>query len=433
MFGIQQFEFKSDTMDTANEVFLVTDSTTRKWLVFSLCMLSYIFSGTASTLVSVYLPVAVPELLKNNDLSDSIISESRLGEIGAYVNAMFLYGWMAGGLLFGVVSDRVGRIPSLAFVTILYGVGVCLVVFAPDWYSLMVIRFVTGMGVGGVLLISTVYISEIWDRQTRPVMLGILAVSFPVGIVAAGSLNLVFDYWREAFWLGVIPTITGAMILFVAPESPHWRLDKTSGNFKTERVFDRRNRYSLVTGSLIFGSVLIGLWGIFSWLPTWVQSLIPAGEDGQKERGIVMIILGVGGIIGGIISGFLIKAVGGKNTLVITFLGCIVMCCFLFLTNRRFSEIIYVEAGLLALCFGVSQGSLSSYIPELFPVSIRATATGFCFNIGRFFTATAVFFIGTLVTVLGGFGNALLVFSIPFVIALIITWFGRDDHHKSLS
>ena len=102
------------------------------------------------------------------------------------------------------------------------------------------------------------------------------------------------------------------------------------------------------------------------------------------------------------------------------------MCCILFLTNQHFTKIIYAEAGLLALCFGVSQGSLSSYIPGLFPVVVRATATGFCFNIGRFFTATAVFFIGSLVAVLGGFGNALLVFSIPFFIALIITWFSRE-------
>jgi hypothetical protein len=54
-------------------------------------------------------------------------------------------------------------------------------------------------------------------------------------------------------------------------------------------------------------------------------------------------------------------------------------------------------------------------------VNIRGTATGFCFNVGRFFTATAVFFIGSLVSVLGGFGNALLVFTVPFLVAFIVT------------
>lgn len=413
-------------MNGINETLLVENLSVRKWVIFALCMLSYLFTGMVSTLVSVYLPIAVPELLGDNELG-TLVSESRLGEIGAYVNATYLYGWMAGGLFFGLVSDKIGRVQTLAFVTVLYGLGTCLVVFVPDWHLLMAIRFVTGMGVGGVLLVSTVYISEIWDSKTRPVMLGILAVSFPMGIVATGSVNLIFDYWREAFWLGIIPVILGAMILFLAPESYQWRLSKSSAGIKGKGVFDKINRSNLIVGSVIFGSVLIGLWGIFSWLPTWVQSLLGSGENGQKERGLTMIILGLGGIIGGVSSGFLIKAIGSRKTLMLTFSGCITMCCILFLTNHQFSKIIYLEAGLLSLCFGISQGSLSSYIPELFPVIIRATATGFCFNIGRFFTATAVFFIGSLVAVLGGFGNALLVFSLPFFVALIITWFSRDQ------
>jgi MFS family permease len=396
----------------------------RKWLVFSLCMLSYILSGTISTIVSVYLPVAVPEL--DGGVAGSVVSEVRMGEIGAYVNASFLYGWMVGGLLFGILSDKIGRVPTLAFVTILSGLATCLVVLVPDWHFLMVIRFVTGMGVGGVLLVSTVYISEIWDKSSRPVILGILAVSFPIGIVATGSVNLLFTNWREAFWIGLIPIVVGALILFFAPESYLWKQIKLSVERKSEGVFDKINRTNLVIGSIIFGSVLIGLWGIFSWLPTWVQTLLGAGESGQKERGIIMIILGMGGIIGGVLSGFLIKALGAKRTLLLTFSGCIVMCSILFLTNQHFSEVIYMEAGFLALCFGISQGSLSSYIPELFPVVIRATATGFCFNIGRFFTATAVFFTGALVAILGGFSNALLVFSLPFLIALIVTWLSGD-------
>ena len=146
-----------------------------------------------------------------------------------------------------------------------------------------------------------------------------------------------------------------------------------------------------------------------------------------------MILLGMGGITGGVFSGFLIKTFGSRRTLIGTFSGCIVMCLVLFLTNKHFTPIVYFEMALLSLCFGISQGSLSSYIPELFPVAIRATATGFCFNIGRFFTATAVFFIGSLVTLLGGFGNALLVFSFPFIIALIVTWYGKKDRVKKMS
>jgi MFS family permease len=401
-------------METLELTSLEQERSSAKWLAFALCGLSYTLSGTVSTLMSVYLPVAIPEL------TGQAVSQAELGEIGAYVNAVFLYGWMVGGLLFGFVSDRIGRVKALTLVIGLYGVSTCLVTIVPDWYSLLALRFFAGMGVGGVLLLTTVYISEIWQDKNRAVMLGILAVFFPVGIVTTGSLNLIFSEWRSAFVIGIIPVIVAVLVFCFLPESDKWRLTKTYSK-KTEGLFSESNRVNLLNGSLIFGSVLIGLWGIFSWLPTWGQTLLGAGEDGQKERGLIMVLLGVGGILGGVLSGILVNKFGKKATLITTFATCLVMCCILFLTNSTFTNIIYFETAVLAFCFGISQGALSSYIPELFPVSVRGTATGFCFNVGRFFTATAVFFIGSLVAVLGGFGNALLVFTIPFLVALVVT------------
>ncbi|MFN4145944.1 MAG: MFS transporter [Runella sp.] len=392
-----------------------------KILAYVLCFLAYLFGGTASTLMSVYLPVAVPELLGHTN-----ISEARLGEVGAFINAAFLYGWMLGGFVFGVVSDRIGRVSSLALVTGLYGLAMVLTVFVPDWLLLLVLRFATGMGVGGVLLIATVYISEIWPLKTRPIALGILAVAFPVGIVATGSLNVLIADWRLAFWLGLVSIALAVLIWFLAEESAAWKNGKTAIERSGGRLWDKENRTNLLVGMLVFGSVLIGLWGIFSWLPTWVQSLLPAGQDGQQQRGMTMMLLGMGGIVGGIFSGFLIRALGIRKTLILTFSGLTVCCLALFLTNKDFSAKIYVEMGILSLFFGISQGALSSFIPQLFPVSIRATASGFCFNVGRFFTASAVFFVGVLVSVLGGFGQALLTFSIAFMVALAATFFNKE-------
>jgi hypothetical protein len=71
---------------------------------------------------------------------------------------------------------------------------------------------------------------------------------------------------------------------------------------------------------------------------------------------------------------------------------------------------------------------LSVYIPGLFPVVIRGTATGFCFNTGRLFTATAVLFVGILVTALGGYGNSLFIFSLVFVVGLVATFFSKQKN-----
>jgi MFS-type transporter involved in bile tolerance (Atg22 family) len=88
--------------------------------------------------------------------------------------------------------------------------------------------------------------------------------------------------------------------------------------------------------------------------------------------------------------------------------------------------VIYAEIVLLALFFGASQGVLSVYIPNLFPVNIRGTATGFCFNTGRVLTAIAVLFVGVLVTELGDYGNSLFIFSLVFIIGLIVTFFSKE-------
>lgn len=393
-------------------------------LAFAVCMLCYLFGGTVSMLMSVYLPVAVPELLGR------AVSDQELGRIGAYLNSAFIFGWMLGGLLSGVVSDSIGRVKTLALSAALYGLFTLLVVSVSDWQTLLAYRFMAGMGVGGVLLVSTVYVAEIWRESSRPVALGILAVAFPVGIVSAGGLNLLSTHWKPAFWIGALPLALSIVAFVFLPESERWKHSRKHPNRTNSQLFQPENRRNLLAGSLVFGAVLVGLWAIFSWLPTWVQSLLAGVSDGQKERGLTMVLLGAGGIVGGILSGFLIKKMGTRNTLMLTFAGCLLACCLLFLTNTRFTPVIYAETALLSLFFGISQGSLSSYIPGLFPTGIRATATGFCFNVGRFFTGAAVFFVGALVSVLGGFSNALLAFSLTFAVALATAFFSRDVRSK---
>jgi len=80
----------------------------------------------------------------------------------------------------------------------------------------------------------------------------------------------------------------------------------------------------------------------------------------------------------------------------------------------------------LAVFFGISQGVLSVYIPQLFATGVRASATGICFNAGRLFTATAVLFVGVLVVTLGGYSNALFIFSLVFLPGLLIVLFAKN-------
>lgn len=399
-------------------------SANQQKLAFAICALCYIFGGTVSTLLSANLPVVVAELSGEN------MSSAEVANIAAWLNAGFLYGWTLGGLLIGVVSDRIGRVKALALSVGLYGAFTIMVVFVEQWQWLLTFRFLAGMGVGGVLLVTTVYIAEIWPARNRLVALGILAIAFPIGIVMSGALTALFAHWQQTFWLGIIPLLMAFLALGLLPESSLWKQAQETDKQPFSALFAPEHLRNLIVGAIIYGSVLIGLWGLFSWLPTWVQGLLTGITDGQKERGLTMMLLGMGGIIGGTFSGFLMKKLGSRNTLLLTFMGLIVTCGLLFLTNKTFSPIIYGEIALLSLFFGISQGALSGYIPALFPTNIRATATGFCFNICRFFTAMAVFFVGALVDVLGGFSNALLTFTLAFVLAMVATYFGPANTGK---
>jgi len=136
--------------------------------------------------------------------------------------------------------------------------------------------------------------------------------------------------------------------------------------------------------------------------------------------------MGMGGLAGGFFSGWLVNLMGLKRSMITCFAVCTVLSFVLFKTNNSFSPVIYAEVGVLALFFGASQGILSVYIPALFPTGVRSSATGICFNAGRLFTGTAVLVVGVLVTTLGGYGNSLFIFSLVFLIGLIITLIAKD-------
>jgi MFS family permease len=143
-----------------------------------------------------------------------------------------------------------------------------------------------------------------------------------------------------------------------------------------------------------------------------------------------MMMLGMGGLTGGFLSGWVVNAIGPRRSMLLCFSACAASSFLLFKTNSTFSSAIYVEIAVLSLFFGISQGVLSVYIPGLFPVLIRGTATGFCFNTGRLVTATAVLFVGILVTALGGYGNSLFIFSWVFVIGFVTTLLSKNDQQK---
>lgn len=405
----------SNTLEATAPTVPIQKISAYHWQLFAICFLGNVLAGLSSTLMSVYIPVVVKDLL-------GPVDSEQLNQVSAYINALYFIGWAIGGLTWGLIGDRIGRAKSLALAVSMYGLFTFLKGFAPSWEMILVFQFFCGFGVGGVLVINTTLLSEVWPEKTRAVFIGILSIGFPVGIFSSGAVNYFVSNWRQGFMVGALPVALGLISFWALRESEKWKTSRT----KPEENKIKPAQYStnLFNGSVIFGSMLIGLWAIFSWVPTWVQSLL-VNSDGQNERGLSMMLLGAGGLTGGFLSGWVANALGTRKAMMLCFSGCFIISFLLFKGNTTFSTITLIEIAALAFMFGISQGLLSVYIPLLFPVAIRATATGFCFNVGRFFTAAAVFFVGALVTTLGGYGNSLFTFSLVFLIGFLFLAFSK--------
>ncbi len=389
----------------------------KRWWIFLVCFISTLFGGVSSMLMSVYLPVVARDLL-------GTAGEEKLNAVGAAINALFILGWMFGGMTWGFIGDRAGRARSVVLSTATYALFTLMTAWSPSWMLVSISRFMAGFGIGGVLVTTTILVTEYYPAKKRAVALGMLSVAIPLGFFVAGAVNNLVSDWHKAFLLGVVPLVLSLVALFTLSEPAEWK--KAGMRLQYEQrdrssLFDSVYRRDLFDGSLIFGSMLIGLWAIFSWAPTWAQGLaVPSGA--QQSRGLTLMILALGGLGGSFFSGWIVNAIGLKRTMMLCFSVCFLLSFTIFRLSVSLKMPVYIELAILAFFFGISQGALALYIPLLFPTEVKAAATGFCFNVGRLFTGTVVFFIGALVFWLGGYGHAIFIFSFVFLIGLAATW-----------
>ncbi|MBS1500939.1 MAG: MFS transporter, partial [Bacteroidetes bacterium] len=206
------------------ETILIDDAIVKKTtsvqlaMLFIVCFAGNMFAGVVSTLMSVYLPVVVRELRGSQ-------TASQFDTMSAYINSIFIFGWAAGGFLWGVIGDKAGRKISLLLSIACFGIFTLLISQASQWWQIVACRFLSGVGTGGLLVISFTLISEVWPEKTRAVYTGILSISIPVGIFSAGAINYVVTSWRQGFMVGIIPVAVAIVGYWMISESGLWLKD----------------------------------------------------------------------------------------------------------------------------------------------------------------------------------------------------------------
>ncbi len=342
--------------------------------------------------------------------------------VGSWLLSLFLVGWVIGGISLGSLADRLNRMIVLSTSLGIIAISTLGLLLATSLVQATVLRTISGFGVGAVMVISTTLVSEVSPRQHRGLFMGLFANSYPVGIIVTGLFQLTFHSWSQAFLTcGIAVVLTAMLSALLRSPSLHARQHVTQQLGRLQSF-----RGTIAFASILFGCVLVSLWSAFSWLPSMAAHEFVATSAEASSRGTTVSAFGLGGIIGSLLCGLVTQRLGNAHALQVCYAGSL---AFLLLALTVGPQSVVGWHGIIAVLgvvFGLSQAVLSLVIPGMFPFEIRGISVGLSFNISRLLTSIAVLYVGALAAFLGGYRDALLVFSLPLAIGLIVSLVFKD-------
>ncbi|HEX6973535.1 MAG TPA: MFS transporter, partial [Vicinamibacterales bacterium] len=332
----------------------------------------------------------------------------------------------AGGLIFGVVADRFGRTRALMASVLIYSVFTAACGLSQTVAQLAVFRILLGIGMGGEWASGAALVSETWPAEHRGKALGFMQSAWAVGYGAAAIVTAIVLPrwgWRGVFFVGVLPAFFTLWVQQRVKEPEMWRESRAAAPATRGRFTDifRGSMLRLTLAVTIMNAfTMFGWWGFNLWLPGYLS--LPATQGGIGLSTTVMssfvVAMQVGMWFGYVTFGFISDAIGRKRAYVIyTLTAAVLIAIYVSIS---------IPVGLLVLGPFVAffaTGYFSGFgavTAEIYPTSIRATAQGFTYNIGRIASAAAPYAVGSL-AVTHGFHVALLLTSAAFLLAAA-TW-----------
>ncbi len=372
---------------------------------------------------------------------------------------LFFLGMLVGAIGFGRLADRIGRQNVLIITVLADAIFGTLSIFAPDFTILLLLRFLTGVAVGGTLPVDYAMMAEFLPARNRGRWLVLLEGFWALGtlIVALAawvtSLIGVEDAWRYIFAVTALPALIGFGLRFLVPESPLYlmrtgRADEaksiidqilvTNGKqtlpasqqlaqpapVREVKIFSGELRRRSVLILAVWFLVSISYYGVFVWMPPKL-----AGEGFGFVRGYgFLVLIALAQLPGYALAAYGVEKWGRRPTLV-GFCLLSAAGCFLFVVA---SGSIVVGASLLIMSFALlgTWGALYAFTPELFPTASRATGMGAAGAMARFgglIAPSAMAFV-----VAQSFGLAIAVFAGLLVIAAVAA-FMIDAETRELS
>jgi SHS family sialic acid transporter-like MFS transporter len=403
-----------------------------RYAVLIAAFLALVFDGVELGL----MPVA--SLSVSKSLLGDAFTPTAGGDWFARFTAALMLGAAIGGITLGSLGDRLGRTRAMGISILMYSIFAALGGFAKTQEQMLLLRFLVGLGVGGLWPNSIALVSECWPGASRPLVSGAMMAGLNLGILILSQLVRFWpvtpDSWRWLFHFAGAPAILGILVLAFLPESPKWL---ASHSLKKNPVTPLRElfqptllRFTLV-GILVSAIPMIGAWSASKWMIPWADSVAGTGHPGYKAA--VQGWWALGAVLGSFAGAQLAGWLGRRLSYCLISAATVLITLALFQLTEplapSFKPVVFFQGFTATLFFGW----LALYLPELFPTHVRATGSGLAYNSGRFATAAGVLLTGFLFTVLGGnYATIGSLCALIYALGIVVIWWAPDTTGKSL-
>ena len=386
-----------------------------QWFVVAVASMGWMFDTMTQQLFNLARRPALHDLL-GRGATDASVSEQ-----AGYATMIFMIGWAAGGVLFGVLGDRIGRAKTMTMTILFFTIFTGLSVFATGVWDFNVYRFLCGLGVGGQFAVGVAMVAESVPDRARPYALGTVQAFSTVGNMLAALIGIgmgqleqsgaISGAWRYMFLAGAAPAPLALVIMKKLKEPEQWvkaRAEKRRmGSYSDLLLTDPRWRKNAVVGLLLAFAGVVGLWGIgfFSYdlfRPVLERGFLAQGLAGPSLSGKVTVWIGVtsllqnlGGFFGVYAFTWLTGVLNRRKAFAISFVAAMGMTAYTFWNLRTITDIFWMIP-LMGCTQLALFGGYAIYLPELFPTRLRSTGTSFCYNVGRFAAAAGPLTLGLL-------------------------------------
>jgi predicted MFS family arabinose efflux permease len=383
--------------------------------------------------------------LASLSVSKSLLGPAYTATLGgdwfARFTAALMLGAAIGGILLGSLGDRVGRTRAMGISILFYSIFAGLGAWVQTQEQMLVLRFLVGLGVGGVWPNAVALVAESWPDQARPTVAGLMGAAINAGILLLSQIAQVWSVtatdWRWLFQLAGVPAILGLLVIFFLPESRAWlatrekRVEKKPAAPLRELFRPPLLRITLI--GIMLGSIpLVGAWAASKWMIPWADKI--GGAVQADYKAMTQGWWAFGAILGSLAGAQIASLLGRRFSYFLISIGSLALTLAMFQLTAplrpSFFPIVFAQGFVATLFFGW----LPLFLPELFPTHVRATGSGISYNVGRFATAGGVLAAGFVFTAFdGSYPSVGAAAALIYGLGIFVIWFAPDTSRKSMS